>query len=44
MMYSREFESMGREDLTQLQIERLQLTLNRVYRNVAFYKQLFDVL
>jgi len=28
--------------LDQLQIERLQSTLNRVYRNVAFYKQIFD--
>ena len=26
----------------QLQIERLQSTLNRVYRNVAFYKNAFD--
>lgn len=42
MMYTREYESMDREDLTQLQIERLQLTLNRVYRNVAFYNDLFD--
>lgn len=41
-MFNREYESMDREDLTQLQIERLQLTLNRVYRNVAFYKNLFD--
>ena len=42
MMYTREYESMDREDLIQLQIERLQLTLNRVYRNVAFYNGLFD--
>lgn len=42
MMYNREYESMSREDLEQLQIERLQTTLNRVYRNVAFYKNLFD--
>jgi len=42
MMFNREYESMDREDLAQLQIERLQLTLNRVYRNVAFYKTLFD--
>ena len=41
-MFNREYESMDREDLAQLQIERLQLTLNRVYRNVAFYKTLFD--
>ena len=42
MMYNKEYESMSREDLEQLQIERLQITLNRVYRNVAFYKSLFD--
>jgi len=42
MIYSREFEVMPREDLEQLQIERLQATLNRVYRNVAFYKHVFD--
>ena len=42
MMYNREFESMNREDMKQLQIERLQLTLNRVHRNVAFYKTIFD--
>ncbi len=42
MMFNREYEVMKREDITQLQIERLQLTLNRVYRNVAFYKDLYD--
>ena len=42
MIYSREYETMLREDLEQLQIERLQATLNRVYRNVAFYKAVFD--
>jgi phenylacetate-CoA ligase len=42
MMYNREYESMSREDLEQLQIERLQTTLNRVYRSVAFYKEQFD--
>ena len=31
-----------RDDLSQLQIERLQTTLNRVYRNVAFYKHALD--
>ena len=41
-MYNREYEAMSREDMLQLQIERLQLTLNRVYRNVAFYKNLYD--
>jgi phenylacetate-CoA ligase len=28
--------------MEQLQVERLQITLNRVYRNVAFYRQAFD--
>ena len=32
----------AREELRQLQIERLQTTLNRAYRNVAFYRQAFD--
>jgi phenylacetate-CoA ligase len=36
-------EKMSRDDLSQLQIERLQTTLNRVYRNVAFYKHALDV-
>ena len=42
MIYSREYECILREDLEQLQIERLQATLNRVYRNVNFYKNIFD--
>jgi phenylacetate-CoA ligase len=42
MIFSRAFEMMPREDMDQLQIERLQATLNRVYRNVALYKQTFD--
>ncbi len=42
MIYNAKYESMPREELTQLQIERLQSTLNRVYRNVAFYKDSFD--
>lgn len=33
---------MFREDLEQLQTERLQMTLNQVYRNVSFFKDLFD--
>ena len=35
-------ETIGRGELEQLQIERLQSTLNRVYRNVAFYRSAFD--
>lgn len=42
MMYSREYETMDREDLGQLQLERLQSTLNRVYRNVAAYRKALD--
>jgi phenylacetate-CoA ligase len=42
MIYNREAETMPRNDLAQLQIERLQTTLNRVYRNVAYYREAFD--
>jgi phenylacetate-CoA ligase len=42
MIYNTKYETMPREELAQLQIERLQSTLNRVYRNVAFYKEVFD--
>ena len=42
MIYSREYETMLREDLEQLQLERLQATIHRVYRNVAFYREAFD--
>ena len=44
MIYNRESETMLREDLEQLQIERLQAMLNRIYRNVSFYRQTFDSL
>jgi phenylacetate-CoA ligase len=40
--YNPDCEKMPREDIEQLQIERLQSTLNRVYRNVAFYQKAFD--
>jgi phenylacetate-CoA ligase len=33
---------MAKDELEQLQLERLQATLNRVYRSVAFYRKLFD--
>jgi len=42
VIYNREYETMPRDDLEQLQTERLQSTLNRVCRNVAFYKSRFD--
>ena len=37
-----DYECMSRDELAQLQLERLQATLNRVYRNVAFYRKKFD--
>src|SRR5512134_2861694 len=37
-------EKMDREELIQLQLERLESTLNRVYRNVPFYRKKFDEL
>lgn len=36
-----EMECMSREQLRQLQLERLQSTLNRVYRSVSFYRRKF---
>ena len=37
-------ERMKEEDVEQLQLERLQSTLNRAYKNVPFYKKQFDAL
>ena len=42
MIYDNSHECMSREDMEQLQVERLQTTLNRVYQNVAFYRNSFD--
>ena len=42
MIWDRRYECMKREEIEQLQLERLQTTLNRVYRNVSFYKKRFD--
>jgi phenylacetate-CoA ligase len=42
MIFSREYETMLREDLEQLQMERLQMTLNQIYRNVSFYHNLYN--
>lgn len=36
-----EKECMSRDELRQTQLERLQATLNRVYRNVSFYRKKF---
>jgi len=35
-------ETMSRDELEQFQLERLQSTLNRVYRNVKFYRNRLD--
>jgi phenylacetate-CoA ligase len=37
-------ECLDREELEQLQLERLQATLNRVYGHVPFYRKQFDAL
>jgi len=42
MIWDRRNECLNREEIEQLQLERLQSTLNRVYRNVSFYKKRFD--
>jgi phenylacetate-CoA ligase len=42
MYWNEEYELMTRDEISQLQIERLQSTLNRVYKNVPYYKKLFD--
>jgi len=42
MIWDKEKECIDREDLKQLQLERLQSTIHRVYRNVPFYRRMFD--
>lgn len=44
MYWEPEKETMSREELGQLQLERLESTLNRVYLNVPFYRKKFDEL
>ena len=41
-MFESQYETMPRAEIVQLQLERLQSTLQRVYRNVKFYRQKFD--
>ena len=38
------YECMPREEMEQLQLERLQATLNRVYKNVTCYRNKFNAL
>ena len=42
MIFDREHECMSREDLRQLQAERLKTLVRRVYDRVPFYRRLFD--
>lgn len=42
MYWQPESECMGRKELEQLQLERLESTLSRVYMNVPFYRKKFD--
>lgn len=44
MYWDKEKECMDREELRQLQLERLQSTIHRVYMNVPFYRKRFDAL
>lgn len=44
MHWEPEYEIMGRDELEQLKLERLQSTLHRVYLNVPFYRKKFDEL
>lgn len=41
-MWNPSAEAMPREELVQLQWERLQATLNRVHRHVTYYRKCFD--
>ena len=43
-IFDQDAEQMERGELAQLQLERLQATLTRVYKNVKFYKKKFDEL
>ncbi|WP_457572605.1 phenylacetate--CoA ligase family protein, partial [Desulfovulcanus sp.] len=44
MYWEQEYECMDREELEILQLERLQATLNRVRKNVPFYRSRFEEL
>src|SRR4030067_1182542 len=44
MYWEPDREGMDREELEQLQFERLQSTLNRIYSHVPFYRKRFDAL
>lgn len=41
-IWNGKYETMPRDELEQLQLERLQVTVNRAYRNVSFYRKLLN--
>ena len=43
-IWNPKYETMSRDELQQVQLERLQATVNRAYEDVAFYKRQFDEL
>ncbi|NSW56529.1 MAG: phenylacetate--CoA ligase [Armatimonadetes bacterium] len=42
-IWNPERETMPRREIEQLQLERLQATMNRAYRNVRHYRRMFEV-
>ncbi|MGQ9630816.1 MAG: phenylacetate--CoA ligase family protein [bacterium] len=43
-IWNKRYECISRDELEQIQLERLQSTLNRVYLNVKFYRRMFKEL
>ncbi|MGD0277021.1 MAG: phenylacetate--CoA ligase, partial [Syntrophales bacterium] len=43
-IWDEKHECMAREDLEQIQLESLQATINRAYKNVAYYRKKFNEL
>lgn len=42
MIFNTEMETLSREELTKLQVERLKETVARVYERVPFHQKAFD--
>ena len=42
MIWNQKYETMPRDQMEQVQLERLQATIHRAERNVAFYRQAFS--
>jgi len=40
--WSERYETMPRDEILQIQLERLQASVNRAYENVAFYRRVLD--